>query len=96
MSENNKATDRYTSFSGISCDLNADRLIAMLDKNIKAGNGDRKWHTYFAQKRAQQAKLQHDNLNFIGQQTNTLYEYFALCDDPAAKELLYKIEQECC
>ena len=94
--ENEQQTDRYISFCGLDCDLKADRLIAMLEKNICAGNGDKRWHTYFAQKREQQAKLQHDNLNFIGHQTNTLYEYFELCNDPAAKELLFQIEQECC
>lgn len=96
MSTNKQQTDRYSSFCGIDCDLNADRLIAMLETNISAGIGDKKWHIYFAQKRQQQAQLKHDNLNFIGHQTNTLYEYFELCGDQAAKELLYKIEQECC
>lgn len=96
MTENNKQTDRYNSFSGINCDLNADRLIALLEKNINCGNGDKKWHAYFSQKREQQKKLQHDNLSFIGNQTNTLYEYFDLCEDEEAKSLLYKIEQECC
>jgi hypothetical protein len=96
MSGNNQQTDRYTSFCGIDCDLNADRLIAMLEQNIRAGNGDTKWHSYFAEKRAQQARLRHDNLNFIGHQTNTLYEYFDQCGDQEAKALLYKIEQECC
>ena len=96
LSENEQQTDRYISFCGLDCDLKAERLIVMLDDNINAGNGDKRWHTYFAQKREQQAKLQHDNLNFIGHQTNTLYEYFELCNDQAAKKLLYQIEQECC
>ncbi|HEY5716327.1 MAG TPA: N(2)-fixation sustaining protein CowN [Psychromonas sp.] len=96
LNENKQQTDRYRSFCGIECDLNAERLIAMLEKNIGSGNGDKRWHTYFTQKMQQKTKLQHDNLNFIGQQTNTLYEYFELCNDQAAKELLYKIEQECC
>ncbi|WP_372883163.1 N(2)-fixation sustaining protein CowN [Psychromonas sp.] len=80
MSENNHAADRYKTFCGIDCDV-----IAMLEENVKAGNGDQRWHAYFAQKRAQQEKLQHDNLNFIGHQTNTLYEYFELRGDQAAK-----------
>jgi hypothetical protein len=94
--EENTEGDRYQSFVGLSCDLNADQLMQMLDNNINAGNGDQRWHTYFNQKRQQQVKLQHDNLNFIGNQINTLYEYFDLCDDEDAKLLLYKIEQECC
>jgi len=96
MSKNDQSIDRYNSFSGICCDLNADRLIALLDKNISCAKGDPRWHTYFAQKRELQTKLQHDNLHFIGNQTNTLYEYFDACDDQEAKSLLYKIEQECC
>ncbi|MGB5446737.1 MAG: N(2)-fixation sustaining protein CowN [Psychromonas sp.] len=94
-SDKDKQADRYVTFCGIDCNLNADRLMIMLDNNITAGNGDKRWHTYFTQKRQQQAKLQHDNLNFIGHQTNTLYEYFEVCNDQVAKELLYKIEQEC-
>ncbi len=94
--EQEQQADRYVTFCGIDCSLNSDRLIAMLEKNISAGNGDTRWHRYFAQKREQQAKLQHDNLNFIGHQTNTLYEYFELCNDQAAIALLYKIEQQCC
>ncbi len=30
-------------FLGIGCDGNADRLMAMLDDNIKATKGDSKW-----------------------------------------------------
>lgn len=96
MSKDNQPLERYSSFSGICCDLNADRLIALLDKNISSAKGDPRWHDYFAQKRAQQAKLGNDNLHFIGNQTNTLYEYFDACNDQEAKSLLYKIEQECC
>lgn len=88
--------DRYTTFVGLGCDANADRLMEMLDNNINAGKGGDKWHTYFTKKRNEQAQLKHDNLNFIGHQTNTLYEYFAVCGDQEAKSLLYKIEQQCC
>ena len=96
MSEKIKSAERYLSFCGICCNVHADRLIAMLEKNISSANGDKRWHTYFAQKREQQAKFQHDNLHFIGTQTNALYEYFSDCADQDAKALLYKIEQECC
>lgn len=96
MNENLKEGDRYQSFIGLACDTRADQLMAMLDNNIKEGKGDEKWQTYFKNKREQQAKLKHDNLNFVGHQTNTLYEYFDACDDEQAKALLYKIEQECC
>ena len=94
--ENNQEEDRYVSFLGIGCDANAELLMQVLDSNIKTGNGDSQWQLYFTKKREQQAQLKHDNLNFIGHQTNTLYEYFTSCDDQAALELLYKIEQQCC
>lgn len=93
---NQQQTDRYVSFCGIDCDLKADKLIAMLEQHLATGNGDAKWQDYFHQKRAQQAKNNQDNLNFIGHQTNTLYEYFDICQDQEATKLLYQIEQECC
>ncbi|GLS92531.1 hypothetical protein GCM10007916_36030 [Psychromonas marina] len=96
QSNNDLAEDRYISFLGIGCDGNADRLIGMLDKHLNAANGEAKWQRYFAQKRQQQVQFKHDNLNFIGHQTNTLYEYFNSCEDQQALSLLYKIEQQCC
>lgn len=96
MREENHRADRYRTFCGLGCDLNADKLIAMLELNISAGNGAKEWQRYFALKRAQQQKSNHDNLHFIGNQTNTLYEYFEQCQDQAAQQLLYQIEQECC
>ena len=96
MSTIQKEEDRYTTFVGLSCDANADQLMAMLDDHINSANGDDKWQGYFTKKRNEQARLKHDNLNFIGHQTNTLYEYFATCEDEQARSLLYKIEQQCC
>lgn len=96
MNQINQHNNRYLSFCGITCHSNADQLMEMLEKNIRAGNGSKEWHAYFALKRQQQLKLQHDNLHFVGNQTNTLYEYFELCEDQSALALLYKIEQECC
>jgi len=96
MANNNESEDRYVTFLGIGCDANAEKLMAMLDDNIKNAKGDNQWQQYFTQKRQQQQQLKHDNLNFIGHQTNTLYEYFTSCDDQLSIELLYKIEQQCC
>lgn len=93
---NNNQQDRYNTFLDLNCDANADRLIMILDKNISATKGDHKWQSYFTKKRNDQQKMKDDNLNFIGQQTNTLYEYFTDCEDEQAKLLLYKIEQQCC
>lgn len=96
MSEKNQQQDRYSTFLGLACDANADQLMAMLDNSLNAGKGDNKWLEYFTKKRHEQTLMKHDNLNFIGQQTNTLYEYFTICGDDEAKSLLYKIEQQCC
>lgn len=89
-------TDRYVTFIGINCDVNADTLIQKLEMHLSAEHGEANWHTYFRQKRAQQAKMQHDNLYFIGSQMNNLYAYFEQCEDKDALALLWQIEQECC
>ena len=96
MSEKKQQQDRYTTFISINCDENADRLMALLDNNISTEQGEPKWQSYFVKKRQEQAQLKHDNLNFIGHQTNTLYEYFTSCEDQEAQALLYQIEQQCC
>ncbi|EIJ43260.1 hypothetical protein BegalDRAFT_2409 [Beggiatoa alba B18LD] len=89
-------TDRYISFLGISCDANADQLLACVEAHIEAGHGDARWHVYFQQKRVQQAKMQHDNLYFVGSQMNNLRSYLEQCQDVEALELLWRLEQECC
>ena len=96
VSDKKQTQDRYASFIGIACDANADKLMEMLDDHLKAAEGDKKWQQYFTHKRQQQAQLKQDNLNFIAQQTNTLYEYFNTCESQQANTLLYKIEQQCC
>jgi hypothetical protein len=88
--------DRYQTFIGIPCDANADRLIAYLDEFIQAEKGDSRWQEYFRSKRAQQLKMDHDNLYFVGSQMNNLYAYFEGCDDEQVMELLWQLEQECC
>lgn len=89
-------TDRYISFCGINCEENANALIEVLDKYLAQGAGPDKWVNYFVEKRKEQLKMERDNLHFIGNQINTLYQYFSLCSDDKAQALLYKIEQECC
>ncbi|MGY5453493.1 N(2)-fixation sustaining protein CowN [Agarivorans sp. MS3-6] len=96
MSDHNQANDRYVSFCGINCDGNADKLIEMLEQQLSSNGGAALWREYFARARQQQVKLAQDNLHFIGNQTNCLYEYFEQCNDEKALALLYKVEQECC
>ncbi|WP_221801535.1 N(2)-fixation sustaining protein CowN [Oceanobacter mangrovi] len=97
MPENAAAeTDRYVTFCGIDCDGNANLLIDMLNAHLQAGHGDPLWQEYFQQKREQQAKMNHDNLYFVGAQMNSLYSYLEQCEDEEALELLWRLEQECC
>ncbi|WP_068712761.1 N(2)-fixation sustaining protein CowN [Vibrio tritonius] len=96
MNKTTQDVDRYISFEGIKCNQNADRLMGMLEHNLTQQIGDTKWQTYFADKLAHQQRCGHDNLHFIGNQMNILFDYFTQCDDQPALALLYQIEQECC
>ncbi|SDH04013.1 hypothetical protein SAMN04488136_10711 [Vibrio xiamenensis] len=88
--------DRYISFCNIDCDKNAILLVSMLETHLQANHGAQQWHSYFANKRQEQANMKRDDLNFVGNQLNMLYEYFRECEDQEALALLYQIEQECC
>ncbi|MFD2015777.1 N(2)-fixation sustaining protein CowN [Vibrio olivae] len=68
--------DRYISFCNIDCDNNANLLVSMLEHHLTANHGHAQWHSYFENKRQEQANMQRDNLNFVGNQLNMLYEYF--------------------
>ena len=46
-----KPSDRYTSFDGIDCDLNARRVMAFIERNMAASEGDQPFWTYFMGKR---------------------------------------------
>lgn len=96
MNDRTHKPDRYISFCGIDCDANADVLMKFLTESISDYKGSEEWISYFQKKIAEQVKMGRDNLHFIHNQINALYEYFEICDHKAALELLYKIEQECC
>lgn len=92
-------TDRYVTFCNIDCDANAEKLMQHLKQRVAEPTDDQertKWHNYFAGKFEQQAKMNHDDLFFVGSQMNSLYAYFELIEDDDAHDLLYQIEQECC
>ena len=89
-------TDRYISFCGIECDQQAYTLMARIESHLKAGKGDERWRAYFTEKLAQKARMNHDHLFFIGAQMNNLYDYLESSADEAGKEMLWRIEQECC
>ena len=46
-----KQSDRYTSFDGIDCDLNARHVMAFIERNMAASEGDQPFWTYFMGKR---------------------------------------------
>lgn len=71
--------DRYVSFCGIECDLNARRFIQNLETCLERGLGEMRWRHYFRQKRTQQAQMGQDDLYFIGAQVNNLDTYLAGC-----------------
>lgn len=96
MSNSTEQPDRYISFCGIDCDANADELIKLLNESMLAHKGSEEWISYFQKKIAEQVKMGRDNLHFIHNQINALYEYFELCNDDIALVLLYQVEQECC
>ncbi len=91
-----ESLDRYVSFEGLDCDWRADQFLKMLLHNIESGNGEPHWHQYFLQKIKHQEMTGQDNLYFVGSQMNALYEYLEGCEDKAAQDLLYQLEQECC
>ncbi len=89
-------TDRYVSFCGIQCDLNAKRFMNLIEDSMQQGQGDARWCEYFRQKREQQARMQQDDLYFIGAQMNNLYAYIDTIGDESLHDMLWQIEQECC
>lgn len=89
--------DRYISFCGIHCDAKADELMERLEKSLTSSEGTAgQWQEYFARKRAEQRKMQQDNLHFVGSQINTLAAYFEHIEDEQSLSLLWYLEEQCC
>lgn len=88
--------DRYVSFCGIECDIQAERLMERVTTLINQKKGDNQWHRYFTYKLEQKAKMNHDDLFFIGAQMNTLTEFLQSTKDEIALDMLWRIEQQCC
>ncbi len=91
-----QATDRYVSFCGIECDRWAQELMAYLVETLQKPETDSRWADYFGQKFAERQRMGQDELFFIGAQMNNLYSLFEACDDDAALEMLWRLEQQCC
>lgn len=89
-------TDRYLSFCGIECDLQAESLMAHLQACLTRADADGRWQRYFRMKLEQKEAMGHDHLFFIGAQMNNLYDFFESLDDEEGRQKLWRIEQECC
>lgn len=91
------SVDRYITFCGLYCDDKADELIDRLERSLKdTQKAGEQWLGYFSKKRQEQAKMQQDNLHFVGSQINTLAAYFEHIEDERGLELLWDIEEQCC
>jgi len=55
-----------------------------------------RWGVYFDRKPAEKMRMGADNLHFVGSQVNALQAFFEECDDRAALDLLFDLEQTCC
>lgn len=88
--------DRYITFEGLECDENAAAIVSAIHRHIGGDGGASRWGDYFRMKFVEQQRLGVDDLFFVGSQMNNLFDFFAVCEDEAALELLYQVEQECC
>lgn len=88
--------DRYTSFAGIDCEGNANKIMDRLHQLIQAGLPEDRLVTYFTAKLAQQETLGQDALFFICSQINVIQALFDNCHDQEALDWLAQIEDECC
>lgn len=89
-------TDRYVSFCGIDCDLNARRLMETLDRHLSAPGRSNAFWDYFQKKRRGEGAPQADDLFLIHCNINQIREFLEDCEDEDGLTLLTRIELECC
>lgn len=88
--------DRYISFEGLDCDVNASKIVETLHHYIASPGNAQQWADYFKGKLVEKQRLGVDDLFFVGSQLNNIYAFFEEVSDSAGHELLYQVEQECC
>jgi hypothetical protein len=88
--------DRYVSFDGINCDVNASRLLDMIQQHLGDLGPANPWFQYFDLKLASRKTLGQDELFFVGSQICQIREFLEQVHDHAALELLDQVEEECC
>lgn len=88
--------DRYTSFAGIDCAGNAQRILDRLRHLVQADPPQSRLAPYFTTKLDQQEALGQDSLFFICSQINVIQALFDDCQDQEALQWLAQLEDECC
>ncbi|MEN9481021.1 MAG: hypothetical protein RLZZ298_2416 [Pseudomonadota bacterium] len=88
--------DRYASFEGINCDLNARRVMDCIERNLAASAQEQPFWSYFMDKRKPRSGPVPDDLFLVHSHINQIREFFEEVADEAALKLLLQLEEECC
>jgi hypothetical protein len=91
-----KATDRYVSFQGIDCDGNAQRIMALIERNLAIPGHSNAFWEYFSAKRTGGSGPRPDDLFLLHSNINQVRELFEASADEEALRLLEQLEEECC
>jgi hypothetical protein len=91
-----KDNDRYVSFTGIDCNGNASRVMAMIERNLPHSGTSRPFWEYFMAKRKPRSGPPPDDLFLVHSHLNQIREFFEERADEEALTLLFKLEEECC
>jgi hypothetical protein len=92
----NKGADRYVSFTGIDCNGNANRVMALIERNLAKSEKNSPFWEYFAAKRKPRSGPPPDDLFLVHCHINQIRELFEECADEEALALLSLLEEECC
>ena len=91
-----KASDRYLSFDGIDCNGNANRVMALIERNLAESENNSPFWEYFTAKRKPRSGLPPDDLFLVHCHINQIRELFEERADGEALALLARLEEECC
>jgi hypothetical protein len=91
-----KANDRYVSFDGIDCNGNANRVMALIERNLAASEKNSPFWEYFTAKRKPRGGPPPDDLFLVHCHINQIRELFEERADTEALALLSRLEEECC
>jgi hypothetical protein len=91
-----KEADRYVSFSGIDCNGNARRVMALIEKYLTECGQDEPFWKYFINKRTPRSGPVPDDLFLVHSHINQIRELFEAIGNEEALALLFLLEEECC